>query len=71
MHLFDSIEIAYIKRKGWRINSDGILVLSAHQAKSEPYLGRNIRNPEQRTLMVPSERGCTLLFEGKHFIVAK
>lgn len=69
MKLFDNIEMGYINRHGWRINDEGMLVLTAAQAKEYQYMGRNIRNPEQRTMMIPGLHGCTLIFEGIHFII--
>lgn len=32
-------------------------------------MDRSIHDPALRTLMIPSIRGCKLLFEGKHFVV--
>ena len=69
MQHFDAIEREYIIDKGWHINADGLLVLTAKQAEKEQYIGRSIHNHEQRTLMIPSVHGCCLLFEGQHFII--
>ena len=66
---YDAIEREYIFDKGWHINADGMLELTAKQAAKEQYIGRSIRNPAQHTLMIPSLYGCTLLFEGQHFII--
>lgn len=68
-HLFDAVEREYIFDNGWRINADGLLELTAKQASKAPFFGRSIRNQAQHTLMIPSLYGCTLLFEGKHFII--
>ena len=68
-HIFDKIELDYINRRGWRVNDEGLLVLTAAQARTAPYMGRSIYNPEQRTLMIPGRHGSTLLFEGEHFVV--
>lgn len=68
MVTWDKIEMDFISRKGWRVNDDGLLVLNAAQAKSAN-IGRSIRNPKQRTLMIPGLHGCTLLFEGQHFMI--
>lgn len=66
---YDHIEREYIFGHGWQINEDGRLQLTAKQAEKEQYIGRSVRNPEQRTLMIPSIHGCVLLFEGQHFII--
>ena len=66
---FDAIAYEYILHKGWCINGDGLLELTAKQAEKEQYLGRSITNPDQRTLRIPSVHGCCLLFEGEHFII--
>ena len=68
--MFDEIEMNFISRKGWRVNEEGLLVLTAAQAKGAN-IGRSIRDPKQRTLMIPGLHGCTLLFEGMHFIITK
>lgn len=69
MKQFDKLEMEYINDRGWRVNEEGLLVLTAEQARNAPHFGRSIRNPETRTIMLPSLYGCTLIFEGKHFIV--
>lgn len=66
---FDALEREYIHDKGWRINADGLLELTAKQAVNEPYLDRSIWEPERHTLMIPCTTGCALLFEGQHFII--
>lgn len=71
MKQWDKIETDYINRRGWRVNDEGLLVLTEKQARNEPYIGRSIHNPEQRTLMIPGLRGCALNFEGQHFIITK
>lgn len=68
-HLFDSTELEYITRKGWRVNSAGLLEITKAQAAKEPYIGHSIRDPRQRTLMISDSHGCTLLFEGQHFVI--
>lgn len=71
MVTWDKIEMDFIARRGWRVNDEGLLVLTTAQAKEAPHIGRSIRNPEQRTLMIPSLHGCALIFEGQHFIITK
>lgn len=66
---YDAIEREYIFDKGWRINADGLLEITAKQAEKEQYIGYSIRHNGQRTLMIPSVHGCCLLFEGEHFII--
>lgn len=68
-HQFDAVEREYILNKGWRINADGLLEITAKQAREEPYISRDLSDPSKHTLMVAGAHGCTLLFEGKHFIV--
>ena len=70
MVTWDKIEMDFIVRRGWRVNDEGLLVLTTAQAKGAN-IGRSIRNPEQRTLMIPSLHGCTLIFEGQHFTITK
>lgn len=66
---YDAIEREYILNKGWRINADGMLELTAKQASQELYISRSINDPSRRTLMIASEHGSALLFEGTHFVV--
>lgn len=66
--MFDKIMLDYIHRRGWKINDDGLLVLTAAQAKE--CTGRSIRDPQRRSLMIPGLHGCALIFEGRHFIVS-
>lgn len=68
-HLFDALEREYIFDNGWRINDEGLLELTAKQANKAPYFRRSILDPAKHTLMIPSMYGCTLLYEGKHFII--
>lgn len=69
MKQWDEIEMGYINRQGWNVNDEGLLVLTAAQARNAPHIGKSIRNSEQRTLMLPGLHGCTLIFEGVHFII--
>ena len=66
---YDAVEREYIFDKGWHINDDGMLELTAKQASQELYISRSINDPTKRTLMISSTHGCTLLFEGQHFII--
>lgn len=66
---YDAVEREYIYDKGWHINADGMLELTAKQASQELYISRSINDPSKRTLMIPSLYGCTILFEGRHFII--
>lgn len=68
-HLFDAVELKYILDKGWHINDNGLLEITSKQAVKAPFVGRSLRDPAKRTIMIPSRRGCTLLFEGQHFII--
>ena len=70
-HIFDKIELDYIRRRGWRVNDEGLLVLTTAQARTEPYMGRSLYDPKVRTLMIPGLHGSTLIFEGEHFIVTR
>lgn len=67
---YDAVEREYILNKGWRINADGMLELTAKQASQELYISRSINDPSRRTLMIAGTHGSTLLFEGQHFIIA-
>lgn len=66
---FDAMEHEYIYNKGWYINSSVLLELTAKQAAAEPYLDRNILEPERHILMIPCTTGCTFLLEGQHFFI--
>ena len=66
---YDAVEREYIIKKGWRINDDGMLELTAKQAREEIYISRSINDPSRRTLMIASAQGSALLFEGQHFII--
>lgn len=68
-HLFDSIAMEYIAHKGWRINADGLLVLTRSQFIIAPYTDRSFTDPTKHTIMIPSLHGSTLFFEGEHFII--
>ena len=68
-HTFDKIELDYIRRRGWRVNGEGLLVLTHEQAQEYPYMGCSIWNPKIRTLLIPSLHGSMMIFEGKHFMV--
>jgi hypothetical protein len=54
---------------GIQINEDGKLVIPMSKWLSLAYTGRSIRNPEVRTMCVPSDWGSTLLFENQHFYI--
>lgn len=66
LHTFDSREREYIFDRGWTVKKDGMLVVPKADAKR---LGKSVRFPGMRTLMLPSETGCTLIIEGRHFVV--
>lgn len=69
INLFDSIAMEYIAHKGWRINADGLLVLTRAQFIGAPYTGRSYKDPTKHTIMIPSLHGSVLFFEGYHFII--
>lgn len=52
---------------GWHFDRDETLVLTAKQYEEYQYSGTSIKNPNVRTLMIPSINGSCLIFEGKHF----
>lgn len=64
----DAYEREYILNQGWKIRDDGMIILTAEQAR-KARLGQSIRHPGKRTLTLPSIHGLTLIFEGMHFIV--
>lgn len=68
--MFDEIMMDFITRKGWTVNDAGLLVLTAAQAKGAN-IGRSLRHPELRTLLLPGLHGTTLLTENRHFIITK
>lgn len=63
----DKMTAAYVERRGWRVTPDGMIQLTKAQAAAEQYMGRSLRDPNKRTLMVASLYGTALLFEGRHF----
>lgn len=63
----DPITEDYVKRKGWSLSEDGKILLTGKQFSSCQYGGRSLRNPNLRTLMVPTLQGAALLLEGRHF----
>lgn len=67
LHL-DAYERDYIIDRGWTIRADGMIILTAEQARKAS-LGQSIRHPGKHTLTLPSIHGLTLIFEGMHFIV--
>ena len=68
-NMFDNCEREYIFDRGWKINSDGLVALSAKQFEKYAYTGTLLKDPSKRTLMLPSMYGCTLIIEGLHFVV--
>ena len=68
--MFDEIMMSFITRKGWTVNDEGLLVITAAQAKGAN-IGRRLSHPELRTLLIPGLPGTTLLTENRHFIITK
>ena len=66
-HYFDAYEREYIYDHGWIIDKDGMLVLYPKQAAR--YTNKSIKDPNVRTLVLPSVHGVCLIFEGLHFRV--
>ena len=52
---------------GWHFDDDEMLILTQKQFNDYQYSGKSIRDPKQKTLMIPSIHGCCLIFEGMHF----
>ena len=44
--MFDEIMMSFITRKGWTVNDEGLLVITAAQAKGAN-IGRSLRHPER------------------------
>ena len=61
-------EIECAADHGWKFDKDGMLVLTQAQFADYAYHGYSDIS-EARTLVLPSESGVCLIFEGKHFIV--
>lgn len=68
--MFSAMEREYIYDHGWKIDEDGILVLTPDQFRKYQYTGTSVRDRNVKTLMLPSDNGCCLIFEGKHFKIA-
>ena len=71
MLTWDCYERECIYDHGWQIDekNNGILILTKEQFESYQYSGHSLKNPEQKTLMIPSLHGSCLIFENLHFIV--
>lgn len=54
---------------GIHINEDGKLVIPLSKWRKLQYTDRSIRNPDVRTMCIPSDYGMTLLFENQHFYI--
>ena len=67
--MWDAREKEYIFDHGWKINKEGKIELTRSQFNKCQYSGTSIRNPEIKTLMIPTTNGCALIFEHKHFEV--
>ena len=67
--LYDDRMREYFFDHGARIGEDGKFCLSRDRFEKMAYAGTSVRDPSVRTLMVPSEFGVCLLFEGKHFVI--
>jgi len=59
----------WILDHGIQTNEDGKLVIPASKWHMLSFRNRSLRNPEVRTLCVPSDHGMTLLFENQHFYI--
>ena len=66
---FDARTREYFFDHGARIGEDSRFILPRDRFEKMAYAGTSVRDPSVRTLMVPSEYGVCLLFEGKHFVV--
>ena len=69
MKKWDNTEQHYIFDHGWRLDAEETLILSREQFAKYQYTGRSITDSKTRTIMLPSDHGCSLIFEGKHFRV--
>ena len=62
----------YCDRKGWTVDSLGVIHLTRAQANSERlhgYLEFSIHDTGLHTLLVQSNSGTVQLLEGKHFVI--
>lgn len=67
MKKWDSRQQEYIFDHGWRFDDNEVLILSPEHFSRYQYTGKSIRDPNKKTLMIPSVHGCSLIFEGLHF----
>lgn len=64
---WDKREEEYIFDHGFIIGEGGILKITKKQWDKLQYTGTSIKNPNIKTLMIPSTNGSCLIFEHKHF----
>lgn len=69
MRIFDATEREFIFDHGWRVADDGKLIISKEQFRKYQYTGKSVRDGKTKTMMIPSNNGCCLIFEGKHFCI--
>jgi hypothetical protein len=68
---WDAYEKEYIFDHGFLIGEGGILQITKKQWDKLSYIGTSIRNPDIKTLMLPSIHGSCLIFEHKHFEIVE
>lgn len=56
--------------RGWTISpEDGRIHLTKKQFDTYQYHDRSVSDSHTRTLMLPTDHGCTLIFENRHFVI--
>lgn len=69
MKKWDKTEQEFIFDHGWKLDENEMLILTRKQFDSYQYTDRSIYDHNVRTLMLPSNFGCCLILEGKHFVI--
>jgi len=66
----DPISREYIYDHGWSYDDfTGEIKLTKQQFAKAQYTDRSLREPEKRTIQIPTIHGSCLLIEGKHFTI--
>lgn len=66
--MWDKIQLVFFNRLGCAIDPKTEKALVPREVwEKEIYTGKSIDNPDVRTWMINSAKGCCLIFEHKHF----
>lgn len=71
IHTWSGREQEWIIDHGFRVDADGLLLIPAKAWYKLAGTGKSIREPNRRTITIPSDNGLCLLFENKHFKIER